>query len=167
MKKLKSYIKFGIIFVLTAGTLSHFLYQWSGNSFLVGLFTPINESAWEHMKLLFFPMLLYSLYAVPRLREQYPCAVSSFPLGILLGTLLIPVLFYTYTGIIGKDFFIADILIFIIAVLLAFCIAYKLAVSYKAQKFTVLLCLLVCALTICFLFFTCYPPQIPLFENPT
>ena len=49
----------GTIFVSAAGTLLHFVYGWTGNHFIVGLFAPVNESTWEHMKLLYFPMLLY------------------------------------------------------------------------------------------------------------
>ena len=43
-----------VVFVL--GTLAHFVYDWSGQNSFIGLLTPVNESTWEHMKLLFFPM---------------------------------------------------------------------------------------------------------------
>lgn len=55
MKKLKCCTIIGIIFVLVLGTIFHFLYEWTENNFVVGLFAPINESVWEHMKLVFFP----------------------------------------------------------------------------------------------------------------
>ena len=58
MKGLKSYIITGIIFVSIVGTLFHFVYEWSGNNILIGLFTPINESIWEHTKLIFFPIAI-------------------------------------------------------------------------------------------------------------
>ena len=45
-----------VVFVL--GTLAHFVYDWSGQNSFIGLLTPVNESTWEHMKLLFFPMLI-------------------------------------------------------------------------------------------------------------
>ncbi|WP_286082764.1 DUF6512 family protein, partial [Parablautia intestinalis] len=69
MKSLKQYTAIGIIFVLLAGTLAHFVYDWSGNHAVIGLFTPVNESIWEHMKLLFFPMLLYAFFAAHHLKE--------------------------------------------------------------------------------------------------
>ena len=62
MKNLKLDMIIGIIFVSAIGTLWHFVYEWSGQNFIVGFFFPVNESTWEHMKMLFFPMLLYSLY---------------------------------------------------------------------------------------------------------
>ena len=54
MNNLKSYTLAGTIFVLVLGTLSHFFYEWSNDNPLIGLFSPINESVWEHMKLLSF-----------------------------------------------------------------------------------------------------------------
>lgn len=58
-KCLKTYTIIGVFFVLAAGSLAHFLYDWTGSNAIAGLFVPVNESVWEHMKLLFFPMLLY------------------------------------------------------------------------------------------------------------
>ena len=58
MNTLKKYIIKGTIFVLITGVISHFVYEWSGNNRLVGLFFPTNESVWEHMKLCFYPYLL-------------------------------------------------------------------------------------------------------------
>lgn len=50
-----------MIVTMILGTLNHFLYDWSGKNPVIALFTPVNESVWEHMKLLFFPFLLLSL----------------------------------------------------------------------------------------------------------
>ena len=52
-------------FVLVAaflGTLNHFLYFLSGQSPIVALFCPVNESVWEHLKLLYFPFLFVSIW---------------------------------------------------------------------------------------------------------
>ena len=62
MNSLKRDLLKGIFFVLAAGSLAHFIYEWSGYSTAAGLFFPVNESTWEHMKLCFFPMLGYSFY---------------------------------------------------------------------------------------------------------
>ena len=61
MKFQKSVFKFQIIstiFVIIFGTLLHFTYNWSNNNSLIGAFSAVNESTWEHLKLLFFPMLI-------------------------------------------------------------------------------------------------------------
>ena len=39
----------GILFTITAGTLLHFCYEWSGENPFVALFAPVSESVWEHV----------------------------------------------------------------------------------------------------------------------
>ncbi len=79
------------------GTILHFLYDWTGGSILVSPFSGVNESTWEHMKLLFWPLFLFSLVQWLFFRDQknFWCIKLA---EILLGLLLIPVLFYTYMG---------------------------------------------------------------------
>lgn len=166
MKLIKKYTIIGTIFVLLTGTLAHFAYEWSGDNYIVGLFTPVNESVWEHMKLVFFPMLLFGLFMIYRFKEDCPCITSSLCLGILAGTLLVPVLFYTYTGILGKDIFILDLGTFILSVLTAFLLFFKLTLSCKAKSHTFLLCVLICVLLACFMVFTYYPPDMGIFTVP-
>lgn len=167
MKRLKCYTIIGIIFVIITGTLFHFLYNWTDKNFIVGLFTPVNESVWEHMKLLFFPMLLYSFVMILNLKTDYPCITSSLCFGILIGTLLIPTFFYAYTFVLGKNTLFFDILIFLLSVIIAFFIAYKLTLSCNLQPYTFLLCFLVGVLFICFVLFTFYPLNLKIFEDPT
>ena len=50
----------GFFTAAVLGTLDHFAYDWSGKSLPVGAFCAVNESTWEHMKLLFFPVLLFT-----------------------------------------------------------------------------------------------------------
>jgi hypothetical protein len=84
------------------GTLLHFLYEWLGKSVWIAPFSGINESTWEHMKLLFWPMFIYA--AVQsfffREREDFWCVKLR---GIIAGLILIPVIYYTYNGVIGTS----------------------------------------------------------------
>lgn len=166
MNQLKCYIITGTIFVIFLGTISHFFYDWSGNNPLIGLFAPVNESTWEHMKLVFFPMLLFSLYAIPKFKNAYPCITSSLFSGILAGTALVPIIFYTYTGILGRNLFVLDLLTFLLAVIIAFIFVYKLTLSCRMQEHTILLCDVICATLICFLIFTVVAPDIGIFTPP-
>ena len=54
MNPLKIYTITGAISVFVLGTLSHFFFQWSNDNLIVGLFSAVNESTWEHMKLIFY-----------------------------------------------------------------------------------------------------------------
>ena len=104
----------GFLFTAVLGTLSHFFYEWSGNATLIGLFCPVSESAWEHMKLLFFPALLYCLLLKYIREKESPNIVLPILSGILTGTTFIPIFFYTYSGILGFTVVWIDIAIFYI-----------------------------------------------------
>lgn len=166
MKGLKSYMIKGAIFVSILGTILHFAYEWSGNNIIVGLFTPINESIWEHTKLIFFPMLIYSLYLKKKIGTQYPCISSAMTFGALFGVLLIIALYYTYSGIIGYNVSFVDISIFYISVIIAFYTAYRLTLSCSAERYNSVLQILQIILICLFITFTFSPPGIPLFINP-
>ena len=166
MKGLKLYMLTGIIFVSVLGTLLHFAYEFSGNNILVGLFAPVNESIWEHTKLIFFPMLIYSLYLNKKIRTEYPCTGSAMIAGSLLGIAMIITLFYTYSGIIGFNVAFADIAIVYISVIIAFYSVYKLTTSCKTEQIKVFLQILLIVIICLFFILTFLPPDIPLFMNP-
>ena len=166
MDKLKRYTIIGIIFVLITGTLAHFVYEWSGNNAVLGLIFPINESVWEHMKLSFFPMLVYSLYMDKKVRDEYPCVTSSLLFGVLMSTFLIPVLFYSYSGILGYTSTVLDIATFVVSVLLSFWAVYRLSLSCRLVSYTPLLQFAVIIVAICFVLFTYFPPDIGIFQDP-
>lgn len=165
-KKIDKLTRRGIVFVLLLGTLSHFFYQWSGKNFLVGLFFPNSESTWEHMKLLFIPMVLWLLFCSFWLKEDADCILPGFLCGLLIGTAAIPVLFYSYTGILGKDLFVLDLLVFVSSVLLAFLTGARFARGCRFRKQRRLLEALVYALLLCFILFSCYPPKLGIFQIP-
>lgn len=43
------------------GTLLHFVYEWTGGNRVIAVFSAVNESTWEHMKLLFIPFLVFTV----------------------------------------------------------------------------------------------------------
>lgn len=167
MKILKRRAIGGIVFVLAIGTLSHFLYEWTGQNYVAGLFTPVNESIWEHMKLVFFPMLLYSLFMIPGLKGKFPCLPSAYCFGMLLGTLLVPVLFYAYYFVIGRDVFFLDLTTFAASVILGYTAVYKLTLNCRAKAFSWLLYALVAMGIVCFMIFSYNPPPLAIFTPPS
>lgn len=165
-KKLLLFTIIGIIFVSVTGTILHFVYEMSGYHYIAGLFAPVNESTWEHMKLIFFPMLIYTLIIYSPLKSKYPCIGSALSSGILAGTFLIPIIFYTYTGILGFNLFYLDAATFYASVIIAFVISYKIASKCRKTKFSSLLGIAIFILIVLFFIFTYYPPKIGLFAIP-
>ena len=102
----------GALFTAALGTLLHFVYDWSGGWGAAAAFSAVNESTWEHMKLLFFPMFLFSVVQVCCLGRNYPNFLAARGVSTVTGVALIPVLFYTYTGVLGRHLLWADIAVF-------------------------------------------------------
>jgi len=165
MKFLKRFCIIGAIITIIFGVISHFVYEWSGSNFFVGLFFPVNESTWEHMKLLFFPMLAYAFIAGKWVEEEYPCIYNAMFIGILVGLTMIPVLFYTYTGILGFNVGWLNIALYVISVLVVYYVVYRVAVKCT-EKDSKVLRYIMYGLILAFIIFTEYPPKLGLFVSP-
>lgn len=148
------------------GTLLHFLYEWTNNSLFTAPFSGVNESTWEHMKLLYFPLLLFALVQ-SRFFSEYPNFWCIKLLGITTGLLAIPVLFYTYNGAFGKSPDWLNIAIFFIATGAAFLVETfllrKNALPCRHPRTAFMIMILIGAL---FILFTFLPPHLPLFRDP-
>lgn len=158
----------GFLFTAAAGSLLHFVYDWSGGNTIAAAFSAVNESTWEHMKLLFFPMFLFSLVQVCVMGRNYPNFLAARTVSILTGLLLIPVLFYTYTGILGYNLDWANIAVFILAALGAFMLDFFLLrrTCLAAPWQQILGLVVLWALAFCFVWCTFYPVQIALWQDP-
>lgn len=154
-----------IIITVLLGTFLHFLYQWSGNNDVAALFSAVNESTWEHLKLLFFPFLLVSIMEYICTKPDFKKFLSSRCIGLLWGLLSIIVLFYTYTGI-YKNVDWVNIVIYIISVIISFCISDKLYNKAESPMPPALSVSIILILTLMFFVFTFYPPDINLFISP-
>lgn len=156
----------GFAAVTFVGTILHFLYDWTGDSILVSPFSGVNESTWEHMKLIYWPLLLFSLAQRPFFSNQENYWWVKLA-EILLGLVLIPVMFYTYNGAFGKSPDWINIAIFYISAFLTFLCerwAFKndrLQCNYQWLHFAA-----ICMIGILFVVFTFVPPRIPLFQDP-
>ena len=60
-KRLLRWELIGFAFTGAVGTLLHFVYEWTGGNPLIAAFCAVNESTWEHMKLLFVPFFLFTM----------------------------------------------------------------------------------------------------------
>ena len=158
----------GFLFTAALGTLLHFVYDWSGGSTLAAAFSAVNESTWEHMKLLFFPAFLFSVVQVWVLGRTYPDLLEVRAKAVLTGLALIPVLFYTYTGVLGYHVMWADVAVFFLADLGAFLADFSLLrrgrLSQPWQQLLGLAALW--ALAFCFVWCTFRPVRLALWRDP-
>ena len=172
-KDYKRYTVITIVAMLGAiglGVLWHFLFDISGENSFVGLFVPVNESVWEHLKILFFPFVIsavieYFIYG----KEAYSF-FSSKLVGITLGLFSTVTNYYTTVGAFGINNMAVNIGIFLASVIISYTVSYLRMLKTPRmaggvwEKAAILTLVIYFAF---FLIFTYYPPHIPLFRDPT
>ena len=154
------------IFISILGVLLHFTYEWSGDNSFVGLFSAVNESTWEHLKLLFFPMLLLTIFEILLMPDKLPeNFLFSRTIGIVSGMAFIVISFYTILGVIGKSYDSINIALYFAGVL------YDLTVENKlyrkdSKKLSLISAVILFIIAITFFMITYSYPAIGLFKNP-
>ena len=156
----------GFVFTGIAGVLLHFLYDWTNKSIIVALFSAVNESIWEHMKLLFFPMFVFALVEYKYFAKEVENFWSAKLSGSLIGLAFIPVLYYSYTGIFGVNADWMNILIFFIAAATAYFAEAVIIKNRVGNKNQLLPFAILCVIGALFIVLTFAQPHIPLFRDP-
>lgn len=168
-KKKVFYIQLGVaIGSIVIGTLLHFLYQWTGENCVIAAFSAVNESVWEHLKMLFFPMLLFGIGEYFFVKDTVNNYLEAKVIGIFTAISFTVVTFYTYTGMFGTHFLFLDILLFIASILLGEWVAYYF--FFREEESTrlskVLSFVILGFLLFNFIFATYFPPEVNFFKDP-
>ncbi len=106
------------IVISLVGTLAHFLYDITNHNKIIGLFTAVNESTWEHIKIALTPILLCGLYDSFVYGENPNYFFAKF-ISLIIPIVLIPCIFYGYKSISKKPILVIDILSFYLAIFLS------------------------------------------------
>ena len=156
----------GLTFTAVLGTLLHFLYEWTGLKGLA-VISAVNESTWEHMKLVFLPSFIFAIIQSFLRGEDYKSFWVVKAIGILIGTVSIPVLFYTLGGSFGKLSAITNIAIFFLSVGIEYFVELYLFNKINCKPYLKWVSLgVLLILFILFIVFSFNPPKIPLFLDP-
>lgn len=157
----------GIVFIIIFGSILHFTFEWSGGQAVVGVFSAVNESVWEHLKLGFWPAIMFALVEFKYLKKETNNFLFAKTVGIYLIPITIVVIFYSYTAVLGESILVIDILSFVIAVVVGQLVSYRLltgkTLSYNLDMISLIALIL---LGLAFVIFTFYPPQFGLFQDP-
>ena len=157
----------GFVFVCVLGTIGHFLFKWSGEKVIVGLFFPVNESPWEHLKLIFFPFLIYSFYTAYKYRQDKFNIFFASCVSVFLGMWSTLSYFYTFTSIKGDISEFINISSFVIGVAVAFAVSYFIINNSVGRGMPNSFALIILIITVLvFFLFTFKPPFLPLFQDP-
>lgn len=163
-KKLLFFEIIGMLLVSIGAVVFHFLYEWSGKNFLIGLISATNESVFEHTKILVFPFLIYSIVEYFFVGIDLKRFIVAKSISLILMFVLVISVFYTYTGIIGHHIALVDMLSAFVYVFLGFFVSYKLLSSDKElERYLFWVVPIALLIIISQIYFTVYPPHIPLF----
>lgn len=149
---------------IAGGGALHFLYDALPNP-LTALISPVNESVWEHLKLLFWPMLLTAFWLARKTPDRY--ALWS---GIFVAELLMPLIlmggFYILQCGFGVVSLPLDIGMYVVTMCLGYLIAYLVFKSRHLEKAAVWLLVPVIFYGASLILFTFAAPQFGVFIPP-
>jgi len=167
MKRILWWELAGFVFISLVGSALHFIFEWSGYLRAVALIGAVNESTWEHLKLAFWPGLVFAAVEYSFLRAHVRNFWVAKSLALWIMPLTIAVLFYAYTAALGDNWLPLDITIFLLAVALGQWASYRVMTSPPVGKRTRQLAhAALVLLTTAFCLFTYYPPRLFLFQDP-
>ncbi|MFX0010853.1 MAG: DUF6512 family protein [Candidatus Hermodarchaeota archaeon] len=163
-KKILKWEIFGAIFISVIGALFHFMFEWLGSFPPIGGFFPVNESVWEHLKLPYWPLVIYSLIELKFIRESSNNMIIAKTLAVIIDFAVILITFYTYTAILGTELLVIDILSFIVGVFIGQYVSAKvMSLGEKAKWITYSSWVLFILIAVLFFIFTFFPPNLPIF----
>jgi hypothetical protein len=156
----------GIAVIFIAGTAWHFLFEWSGFWQPIAWLAPVNESTWEHFKMAFWPGLIWACveyWTAGKTEQNY--WLGKF-CGLLCMPVIIAVVFYSYTTVLGMRYLWVDILSFLMAITVGQLVSYRIILAAKVRVPAQWLGVVgIMGMILAFVLFTYAPPHIFLFEN--
>ena len=117
---------------ILAGAGLHFLWQALPNP-LIALISPVNESVWEHLKLLYWPMLAAAL-VLARGPRRIAVWAGFFP-AIVLQPVFLLALYYGLRAL-GVQGLAVDLTLYVLTMAVGFLLAARLSRSGPARRLT-------------------------------
>jgi len=157
----------GVPFIIAGGSALHFAFSWADEWPPLAIVAATNESIWEHLKLAFWPSLVWALIESRRVGLPAQSYWAAKGVSFLVAPIVIVVVFQSYTAILGRNLLVLDIGTFVVAVVLGQLGSIWLLTRRPVVKPAawVGIALLLCQLA-AFSLLTYVPPNHPLFIDP-
>ena len=157
----------GAVAAFGLAALLHFLYDWSGGLRFAAIFSAVNESVWEHVKILLWPYLLWSFAVYYILKPDVRRLVVARTAGAYTVALLTICVFYIYTGVLGRSVTWFDILSAGLWLLAGEIVSLRvLNARWSTGEYYLIALAALVLLVVTLLCFTVSPPQLGLFRDP-
>lgn len=164
-KKIFQWEMIGIFWIILVGSFLHFTYDLSGNLKLVAIFSPVNESVWEHLKMGYFALVFFVIIEYPILKNQAKNFFTGKLIGIIAMDLFIVIAFYSYKYITGSDSFIFDVASYMTGAVICQFASYNIIKRNSFKSIEKIAPYLFMAVGIMFIYLTFYTPKLPIFQD--
>lgn len=162
---MKIYI-IGVLFISIIGTLLHFTYDFSKHNKIVAIFSAVNESTWEHIKMALTASLIWMIVELIYFASDNTYYLAK-DISLLTIIIIIPLIFYSYQKITKKPVLVIDILSFFIAIILSQLFGYLvLQIDFIPKYLQIISYVLLIIISIIYLLFTFFPPKHFIFLDP-
>ena len=144
--------------------LFHFIYEWI-TSTITSIFFPVNESIWEHMKLLFSAIIFYGIVdyiILQKFKIKYNNFFTSLFTSAITIILIYLVMFLPIYYKIGENMIIT-IGLMLIAIIISQVISYKILKAKDFNKINIISLILIIISYIIFAYLTYNPIKNELF----
>lgn len=166
MNELLLFSIIGIPVIYFGGVAFHFLYKYGGKKRWMIVISPVNESIWEHLKLAFYPTLLFSIIGYFVLRSVPTNFFTAEIIGIYSMIITILIIEWIYPKITKKNILIIDLIVFFVAIALGQFVSYLVMTTRSDINFSnQLLIIIVIAQTFFFTILSIRPPRLNLFRD--
>lgn len=164
LKNVKKAFILAAVCAALGGTALHFLYDLLPNP-LTALIAPVNESVWEHLKLLYTPTLI-AAFVLSRRAEDVYRLWGAFFAAVLVMPLVLSALYYLLLCAFGVMSLWVDIGLYYAVMAGGFALAYRLYRNGRAEKIAGFLLMLVILYGACLILFSFAAPPLPIFSEP-
>ena len=149
-------ILIGWLVISCIGSASHFVYRWAGCISYITIYVPVNESVWEHLKLIVWPM--FGWWCISLLWREFDDCLNGLAVSEIVSVCTMLVTYYTYMGIFDFEWLPIDVFIFLVSVFAGLLISELYMGGSR-------LCLFgsIFIFFSCFIFLSIFKPALPLF----
>ena len=163
MKKIKIV---GVFISFILAIIFHFIYGWVPNS-VISVIAPVNESIWEHMKLIVTPSIIFSIFEYFIYTKKYiefNNFILSYAITSILGIIVYLLLYIPLNDIFGHKAYIAISLLFLILIFVQI-VSYYIMNKSNIKHSSDVGILLILIIYFAFGYLTYHPPKINLFYD--
>ncbi|HRI05932.1 MAG TPA: DUF6512 family protein [Candidatus Dojkabacteria bacterium] len=165
MEKLLLFEIIGVFVIFILGSLFHFLYKYGGKKIWMAIISPVNESIWEHLKIAFYPFLIYAVFELFLLDLSLESFIWAKTVGVvvlIVAILLIEVIYPRFTK---KNILFIDLIVFFLTIALAQYVGYMIFINtLLVPPISISLSILL-SIAMIIAYVTFYPPKRPLFRD--